>query len=251
MTHRTNKKNMDYETILTKLDLLTEKIDEQKDQTGQKFADLMNEVQELKKSAEFLSAKYEEIKKKLDTSDRELSEVKSQNCELKNMVYDLQSSNKEACRAINDLDQYGRRECIEIKGIPYNKNECTDDLVISVARKLEVNISKHDISVCHRLGKPTEDYPDPVILAKFCSRRVRDAIFSNRSILHKEREIYINESLTKSNRTRFNACLKYKKANAFKYIWTRHGVTYLKKNDDERAMSIKNDEDLSRYNIFL
>ena len=61
-------------------------------------------------------------------------------------------------------------------------------------------------------------------------------------ILTKDK-IYINESLTYTNRQRFNKCLQFKKLNNWAYIWTQNGATLLKKNSESNIVAIKSDLD--------
>ena len=61
--------------------------------------------------------------------------------------------------------------------------------------------------------------------------------------------IFINESLTKINRRRFNLCLQFKKKKNIKFIWTNHGVTYLRDSERAKAMAIKTEDDLVKYGI--
>ena len=114
-----------------------------------------------------------------------------------------------------------------------------------------LTLTKADISVSHRLNYQAQeqrsfhdlqDLP-PKIIAKFISRNVRDNFMKNKNKIKKDR-IYINESLTKENRQKFNNCLQYKKKHQFKYIWTKNGKTLLKKNDESKAIMISNADDL-------
>ena len=41
---------------------------------------------------------------------------------------------------IDELEQYSRRECVEIKGIPFSESENTDALVVKVAKLMNVPI---------------------------------------------------------------------------------------------------------------
>jgi len=134
--------------------------------------------------------------------------------------------------------------------LAWSQHENTDELVVASAKKLNVNIKKDDTSVSHRLSKCNKDNPRPTIIARFCSRRVRDLIFNSLSKLrdHAE-EIFINESLTKLNRLRFNECLKFKKANNFKFIWTKHGITFLKNTEESSIISIRNETGMVRHRI--
>ena len=59
-------------------------------------------------------------------------------------------------KAINDLEQYSRRDCIEIRGVPYTQDESTDDIVEKVGEIIGVELVSDDISISHRL-------PDKVI----------------------------------------------------------------------------------------
>ena len=53
----------------------------------------------------------------------------------------------------DDLEQYSRRNTVRIRGIPEALNEDTDGLVKDVAaRKLDVQLTKHDFVRSHRVG---------------------------------------------------------------------------------------------------
>lgn len=69
------------------------------------------------------------------------------------------------------MEQYSRRDCVEIKGIPVNKN--TDDVVIDVAKLMDVPLKSEDISISHRLPQSKNSKYHPIIMAKFTSRKAR------------------------------------------------------------------------------
>jgi len=95
----------------------------------------------------------------------------------------------------------------------------------------------------------------PAIIARFCSRKVRDSIFSQRHRLHScnrshpKARMFINESLTKTNRRCFNQCLRYRKEKSFKYIWTKQGNTILRQTEGSPVIAIKTESDLVKYDI--
>ena len=131
--------------------------------------------------------------------------------------------------------------------VPLNSNR--------ISKLLQVDLSAKDISLSHRLSPASESNRQPTIIARFCSRRIRDAVFNNRHRLrahnkdHPKARIFINESLTKINRRRFNQCLRFKKENNLKFIWTKNGITYLRKDEGTPAFAIKNESDLVRHGI--
>ncbi len=66
--------------------------------------------------------------------------------------------------ALNELEQYGRRECLEISGVPPIEGENCEDITIKVAKAMGVDIGKDDIVASHRIRKANGD---PVIISKF------------------------------------------------------------------------------------
>jgi len=156
---------------------------------------------------------------------------------------------------VNDLEQYGRRECLEFQGLAWNKNENTDDLVLRVSKMVEVDLKAEEISVSHRLSPASDKNPQPILIARFCSRKTRDAVFSQRhglrshNMAHPKGRIFNNESLTKINRRRFNLCLQFKKKKNIKFIWTNDGVTDLRDSEGATAMAIKTEDELVKYGI--
>ena len=259
-----------------------------------KLVNVLTELTEIKHSQEFLSALFEEMKNKIKDLAGEVKTTKQENAELKERVKFLEKDSILNAEALNDLAQYSRRDCLEIKGVSHEQNECTDKLVITVAQKCGIQINENDISVSHRITAPTPAKPNPSIIVKFVSRKTRDMIYNSRQVPHKlnqatkksntildnvqlssrkglagthsdkisflnesfndmnatetlpKDKICINESLTYTNRQRFNKCLQFKKLNNWAYIWTQNGATLLKKNSESNTEAIKSDLDLQK-----
>jgi len=172
-------------------------------------------------------------------------------------MLDLQTRSEKMENYINELEQYSRRCCLEFKGIAYEKNENTDQLIVQVANKIGVTLHPSDISISHRMAPSTPTQPNPNIIVKFLSRKVRDNIFSKRiklkvanaSLQPGHSKVFINESLTKKNRERFKNCSDFKKKAGYKYIWTKNGLTYLRKDDASQTIIVQNNKDLHQFGI--
>ena len=159
-------------------------------------------------------------------------------------------------KEINDMNQYSRRDCLEIRGIPFDKDEDTNEIVKNVAHLLDMEIHDEDISISHRIPKKRDSIHDPAIIVKFVRRSVKDQIYRSRKMLrnkstkdigyvrHKSQQIFISESSTLSHRELFSMSLKKKKELGYKYIWTINGVTYLRKDEDNHVIPIKDKKDL-------
>ena len=101
------------------------------------------------------------------------------------------------------LEQYSRRETIRINGVPSDvgdEEEKLTEYVIELGNSLGVKIEDRDISVTHRVGKPSPGVSRPV-LCKFVSRKTRDVLMRNKKKLKNnakyEGKVYINDDLTK------------------------------------------------------
>ena len=99
----------------------------------------------------------------------------------------------------NQLEQYGRREMLEISGIPVAQDENCSDIVYKLCQITSTDIKKSKIEVSHRTKNGH-------IIVKFKDRPSRDALFANKYNLKEkstkdlgfssENSIFINESLS-------------------------------------------------------
>ena len=195
------------------------------------------------------------MKQGLHSKDEEVKVLQAENQDLKLHVRKLEAVTSQTHEEVNDLEQYGRRECLEFQGLARNKNENTDDLILCVSKMVGVDLKADEMSVSHRLSPASGKNPQPAIIASFCSRKSRDAVFSQRHRLRSYNKappkgrIFFNESLTKINRRRFNLCLQFKKKKNIWFIWTKHGVACLRDSEGAKAMAIKTEDDLVKYGI--
>ena len=97
-------------------------------------------------------------------------------------------------------EQYGRRESVEISGIPADiKEENLEDEVIKIYEEAKVKVfdrglTKEDISACHRIGKKKE-----TTIVRFVNRKFAFAgLINGKNLknckLYEDRSIYINNS---------------------------------------------------------
>ena len=162
--------------------------------------------------------------------------LEHENAILKQTVASLQKQGAETDSKEKNLEQCRRRCCLEIQGIPYKGHEYTKEVVICLVKQLGINITGSEISLAHRLAPPNDSSKNPAIIVTFLSQKLRDTICHKRwklkDINNKTGndgfEVFINESLTKANKEIFKAALSFKKCFHYKYVWTNHGLSYLK-----------------------
>ena len=211
------------DSIQEHLNKIEDNIQQHKDIIETKFANMMTELDSIKKSNSYLSDKYDHLQG-IARNNKEVDKIKSENTSLKKTVLELKNLLENVEKNLNNLEQYSRRECIEINGIPCTHEESTDEIVVALAKQVGVHITTNDISVSHCLKNLATSQQPSTIIAKFISRKIRNQIFENRFKLKKAnpgKMIFINESLTRTNRKIFNMCRNFKKDNNWKYVWTK------------------------------
>ena len=216
------------------------KFDELKQQIDHKLAPLQKMVDEVMETAKFINAKYDDL-------------VKEQKA-LKLALHTIEAKFYSLAKAHDDLEQYGRRECVEIRGIPVPsdpKSEDTNAVVKSVGDLMGISVTDNDISVSHRMPQSKrykgKQRGPPAIIAKFTRRVTKDKFYGARSNLHGftvRNSIYISESLTDINRELLNDCLKAKKDLKFNFVWTRNGKIFMRHDKDSPAKLISTKDDL-------
>ena len=72
--------------------------------------------------------------------------------------------------------------------------------------------------------------------------RARKELTTNDLGFSEGNNIFINESLTETNKELFKATLKFKKDYSYSYIWTSNGKIYLRKDSDSPAKLISEDD---------
>ena len=154
--------------------------------------------------------------------------------------------------AVDAQEQYSRKDSIRMHGIPFANNETSSQLenkVLEVINLLEVNVTRDDISVTHRL-KETKKGDHPVMI-KFMSRRAKDLVYTNKKKLKDAvgmKDVYITEDLT---RLRFRTLLLAKKCNNMKSITTHGGKIKIWLINERSPITIVSQFDLEKVGVPL
>lgn len=144
----------------------------------------IDKIDKLEESIAFLSKQYDDFIKSLKGLEDLNSGLVDENRCLKAELQDTSNSLKLMKQELNNFQQYSRRDCLEIKGIPIQRNEITSEVVKSVGHLIGVEVKDEDISISHRLAaknsQPGLLKNDPAIIVKFVRRAVRDQFYSAR-----------------------------------------------------------------------
>ena len=256
INNQENTEEMHNPTSVKKL--VDEAIANIKSQFDQELNALKAELLELKTSQAFICNKYDLLQEKYNALTKtnkeqevEISNLKAHSSALKNQC----AKDEEK---LDNLEQYGRRQNLEIIGIPQRDDEDTNSIVIEVAKMMGVKVLPEQISTSHRMPvnpkKNSDQIANPPIIARFTNHDVKNQIYANRKLARSidlrnfsisgTKNIYVNENLTVMRKRLFWQTKQKAKEKGFKFFWTMNGNIFVRKSDDTNIIAIKCDQDL-------
>jgi hypothetical protein len=143
----------------------------------------------------------------------------------------------EVMAALDEREQYSRRNNVRIFGVAEKDNEDTNQLVVDIAAKLNVQLEDCHIDRSHRIGK-VGDMPRPIIV-KFVSYAERSAVFRSKKLL-RGTKITIREDLTKMRLSLLKEAVSLYSTKA---VWSSDGVILVNVGKD-RPFRVKTAGDL-------
>ena len=198
--------------------------------------------------------------------------LKKQNQSVENQIHTIEenasalnSSGYDIEVKLDELEQYGRRDCLEITGIPIVPDDNPVLLVQEMSAIMDVDLDKNDISTAHRLP-PTKKVKDRLIV-KFTRRDKREEIYSKRKLLKSKRtkdlpsvacqpesgivshgaQIHVNESLTTYRKRLLGRVLEFKRKHNYKFVWTTNGKILLKKTENSTTKCFVTHEEFEEF----
>ena len=183
----------------------------------------------------------------MNLKDIVIKELQLENQRLRNKVSDLQKKIYSSEEKTNSLEQYGRRNNIEITGIPESEeNEKLEETVVEVLKKIDLNVSNNDIEACHRLGKQKNKLRKTII--RFVNRKfAKKALLNRKGLKHADtsslgldsHKVFINENLTRANsKTAFHS-RSLERNSLIDKCYTEDGVVHIVCPDLQNGKVIK------------
>lgn len=165
---------------------------------------------------------------------------------------------------IQDRDQEFLLNDVEISNFPEIRNENCTHVMLTVAKKLGMDLDERDIVSAERVG-PVRAFvegsaaprPRPLVV-RLARRAPRDQLLRaarvRRGLTTEGMSVqdspthsyYINERLTKSNRQLFQKTREEAKRRSWKYVWTREGRIFVRRDQGTISYRIRSDNDISK-----
>ena len=83
---------------------------------------------------------------------------------LKNKSTEVELKHEKEKKKVDALEQYGRRQNLEIMGIPFKEEKSTNNVVVEVAKLLDVEITTNQISTAPTNNKEKLISHPPIVV---------------------------------------------------------------------------------------
>jgi hypothetical protein len=155
---------------------------------------------------------------------------------------------------LNHLEQYGRNKNIEINEVIETNNEDVEQIVVNLASKLGVDLTKDDIEATHRLPKTRRDNRPATIIVQFVRRKKRDEMLAARKKVVTNNQvtglqggrIYVSENLTAYYRNLLKEAKKRGRDLGYKYVWFKNGSIKLRKEENSEVIVVNEMADIAK-----
>ena len=222
------------------------------------------ELDELKASLQLNDIELRDMKTKLDEAAKANMRLEKKlhatTTSLESARNGLQEQTEEINylnECLDNLEQYTRKNSLEFHGVPENSYESTEEAILKIAAALEVQVIPSDIEISHKLRHENNN---SVIIAKFCSHKLKTSLYKARiklkntkatdlfpgfaSAVRSKDRLFINENLTKYRRRLVDSANQRRRDGCIRSVWTMDGKVYVKTSPDGNPTRIFSESDL-------
>lgn len=227
-----------------------------KDVTKEIHKIIKNELGDLNSAMEFVSEKVEECIKNMKTFEEQIKILEKKNIDLINKNKNFENRLSALEQRLNEREQLSCNNTVEIVGVPVKENEKVEDVVATIANKIQAcpRQVKKATRLPGRNGKEgiiqVELEDNQARLQWIASARQRPIVAGDISTdIDKQKStnrIYLREALTYYYK---NLLWKTKDElkNIYKYIWCKNGKILVRKSDNTKVYTIRCEMDI--YNV--
>ena len=213
-------------------------------------------------SLAYLADEFDQFSTKTTQMEKRSSELQYEVNILGAKFNKLEKEHSKTASQLDDLEQYGRRENLEIHGIPYQQDESTNQIVKQLAKQLKINLDDSQISTSHRLynksdasnrsvatgkfntnWKESKSIKQPPIIVRFANRDKRNEIYNKRKALRpngssNRGKIEICENLTSRRKFLLQETKRAKAFLNYQFLWTYQGKIFLRYSPMSRVINV-------------
>ena len=174
---------------------------------------------------------------------------------LETRIQQLEGENGDLKQRLDVMEKYNRGDSLEIHNVPVTEMENADDIVMSIAAEMGIEMAPSDISTAYRLPQKKEKQGKtiPRLYVKFTRRSVKKQLYSCRTkkkVTHQQLglgtngKIYIHEHLSKPQSDLYYRTKDKIKDLGYKFLWTQDLNIYVRHNEKSKRILISSETDL-------
>ncbi|CAH0397920.1 unnamed protein product [Chilo suppressalis] len=222
----------------------------------QRFSDVKQQYEEMQKSVQFMSDKYDKILESLQVMEQERLNDKKYIKQLEDKVDFFERKIKATGLEIRNVPSVSQKEDNH-----ESKQELLD-IVKNLAQSVNTELQDYDIRDIYRVSSKKES-AKPIIVelnSVISKEKILQAVkvynkeapkesklnTINLKIPGTQRPVFVSESLTMKTQRLFYLAREFARDNEFTYCWTSKGYVYLRKAENLPFTRIDCDEDLAK-----
>lgn len=226
------------------------------DENNPTLKDLYKIIKDMVQSLNFLSDQYEDAKEKIKILEEENKNLKMDAANLNSRLQYIEAD-------YYFTQQQQLQQHFTIHGVPKQKSADLPDIIINIAKILNVNIDKTSIKSIRTINGKNQLNTTPIIVAEvqncelkneLCNKYktngpliVTQIIKNNNNPATEHCKVYINDYLCSYYKKLLEETKKLKQDYNVKFVWVKNGNIYARKNENEVSYRIKNYNDLNAY----
>lgn len=216
------------------------------------MAQVKTDIAELMTSVEFAHSSVKDLQDKSLKIEQRVSETEKviENfASYKNKLAKIQ-------KEIDEKEQWSRLNNIEVKGIPFTKNENLFDLLLKLAEICDFQLKKEDINFVSRVRSHSNSGPKSIVACLThrylkenfvaTARGRRGISAADLGFGNCQDKVYINDHLTENNKLLLNKVKLLAKENNFQFVWVKNCSIHVRKNATSPVFYIKSENDLAK-----
>lgn len=225
--------------------------------------DIQESCEKLRQAQHQLTSDFMQIKKDGDHAIEHSSHLDKRADSMKELVSELTEQ-------LRLKDQDGRRNNLEISGVPLKKDENLLSILNRMSIKVGFTLVAADVDYIHRVRrfiphpqlpgnneKSTARSPVPNIMVRFTQRKRKSellaAICARRGLSTADLDIdgasspvYVSDHLTPHYKLLYRRVREQAKQLDFKYVWLNDCKIFIRKSDTSKVILIGNEADLTK-----
>lgn len=232
---------------------MTKQLNGMANEIHEAVSQLKLDVGSIKLSQEFLSNEFEQLKNDISSNKSAIASVTKNIARVNDTCTTNEKHINEINFKLNSLRQTTMEGHLLICNVVRTTDEKLNEVFSNILVQLGVQCKAQDIQGIARLSSSNKDGMQP-ILVRFSNvvfkesimKAARENPITCESIgLGVKQRIYFNHRLTSANRLLLNEARKFKRVNNFKFVWYSNGDIFLRKDENSKAIHVRNASVLS------